>query len=88
MRLFSSSPCSSNFRSYAILHQCRNYSPHDLIQYLYSINEQIQVYEILHCHSQTTVADVQLFLQRIEYFPRHYYFLQVDLLSSKLQEVE
>ena len=81
-------PYTSTFRSYAMLHQCHNYSSLQLIQYLYTVNEKMpKPYQILQCSSMTTMADVHLFLQRVEYFPQHYYFLQIDLISSKLQEV-
>ena len=82
-------PHSSAFRSHAVLHQCHKFSPKQLIVYLVSINKQIpQPYEILHCHSGTTKSDVKLFFQRMEFFPRHYYFLEVNRLPTKLQEVQ
>ena len=79
---------SSTFRSHAVLHQCHKFSPKQLIAYLVSINEQIpQPYEIFHCRSGISECDVKLFFQRMTFFPRHYYFLEVNKLTSKLQEV-
>ena len=79
---------SSTFRSHAVLHQCHKFSPKQLIAYLVSINEQIpQPYEIFQCHFGTIECDVKLFFQRMTFFPRHYYFLEINKLSSKLQEV-
>ena len=81
-------PRSSTFRSHAVLHQCHKFSPKQLIVYLVSINKQIpKPYEILRCHSGTSESDVKLFFQRMEFFPRHYYFLEVNLLPTNLQEV-
>ena len=81
-------PHSSRFHSHAVLHQCHKFSPKQLIMYLVSINEQIpKPYEILRCHSGTTESDVKIFFQRIEFFPRHYYVLEVNKIPSKLQEV-
>ena len=81
-------PHSSRFHSHAVLHQCHKFSPKQLIVYLVSINEQIpQPYEILRCHFGTTESDIKLFFQRIEFFPRHYYILEVNKIPSKLQEV-
>ena len=84
-----SQPCGSNdFRSFAVLHQCQKFTSKHLIQCLYSINGHFpKCYELLRCHSGTTVNDIQLIFQRIQFFPQHYYFLQIDRLSSKLQEV-
>lgn len=80
--------CVTSYRSLAVLHECHKYTPKQLIQYLYSINGQIpKSYELLRCHSDIDIDDLNFFFQRIEYFPRHYFLLQVDLLSSKLQEV-
>ncbi|XP_019857334.1 PREDICTED: uncharacterized protein LOC109585637 [Amphimedon queenslandica] len=82
-----SKPIEKDFRSFAVLHQCHKFTVKHLIQGLYSINSQFpKCYELLRCHSGTTLNDIQLFFQRIEFFPRHYYFLQVDQLNSKLQE--
>ena len=73
---------------HAVLHQCHNFSPKQLIVYLASINEQLpKSYEIFRCHSGTTESDIKLMFQRIEFFPIHYYFLEVNTLSSELQEV-
>ena len=81
-------PHSSTFRSHAVLHQCHKFSPKQLIVYLVSINEQIpQPYEIFQCHYSTIESDVKLFFQRMAFFPRHYYFLEVNNLPSKVQEV-
>ena len=81
-------PYISSFHSHAILHQCHKFSPKQLIMYLVSINEQIpKAYEILRCHSGTTESDVKLFFQRIGFFCRHYYFVEINKLPSKLQEV-
>ncbi|XP_019859705.1 PREDICTED: uncharacterized protein LOC109587936, partial [Amphimedon queenslandica] len=78
---------AEDFHSFAVLHQCHKFTVKHLIQALYSINCQFpKCYELLRCHSGTTLNDIQLFFQRIEFFPRHYYFLQVDQLNSKLQE--
>ena len=82
-------PHSSTFRSHAVLHQCHKFSPKQLIMYLVSINEQIpKPYEILRCHSGTTESDVKIFIQRMKFFPRHYYFLEINKLPTKLQEVQ
>ena len=81
-------PHNSTFHSHAVLHQCHKFSPKQVIMYLVSINEQIpQPYEILQCHFDITENDVKVFFQRIIFFPRHYYFLEVNKLPSKLQEV-
>lgn len=84
-----SPPCSTDFRSLAVLHQCHNFKPNQLIKYLYFLNnKQIpKSYEILRCHPETTLSEIHFFFQRIECFPRQYFFLQVDILSSKVQEV-
>ena len=87
-QLLTPPPHSSTFRSHVVLHQCHKFSPKQLIVYLVSINEQIpQPYEIFQCHYSTLESDVKLFFQRMTFFPRHYYFLEVNKLSSKLQEV-
>ena len=81
-------PHSSDFCSHAVLHQCHKFSPKQLIVYLVSINDQTpKPYEILRCHSGTTESDVKLFFQRIGFFCRHYYFVEINKLPSKLQEV-
>ena len=86
--VFQSKPIRRDFHNFAVLHQCQKFTANHLIKCLYSINGCFpKCYELLRCHSGTTLSDIQLFFQRIEFFPQHYYFLQVDQLNSKLQEV-
>ena len=78
----------STYHNHAVLHQCLKFSPKQLMVYLASINEQLpKSYEIFRCHSDITESDIRLMFQRIEFFPRHYYFLEVNKLPSELQEV-
>lgn len=77
-----------DFHSFAVLHQCQKFTCKQLIQCLYSISGQFpKCYQLLRCHSGMTARDLKLFFQRIDFFPRCYFFLQVDKLSPKLQEV-
>ena len=82
-------PPSHHISTYhAVLHQCHKFSPKQLIVYLASINEQLpKSYDIFRCHSDTTESDIKLMFRRIEFFPRYYYFLEVNTLPSELQEV-
>ena len=84
----SSGEISHLYRSNAVVHECHNYDSEQLIKYLFMLYERIpESYEILSCTPHTTKDDIELFFQRIEYFPRHYSLLKVDELSSSLQEV-
>lgn len=63
-------------------------SQKQLIHLLVSIYNGIPEYfDILRCHSATTVQDLRAFMDRVILIPRLYVIVEVNLLSFELQEV-
>lgn len=76
------------YHSVAVIHECHGYNLEQIIIYLFTLYQRVpEFYEIFSCTYFTTKDDIELFFQRIENFPRHYVILQVNELSSSLQEV-
>ena len=72
------------------LHYIPGFTHRQHIQLLFDILKTLPLpFQLLHCTANTTAEELELFFQRMGFFPEHKYIvLNTSLLSSDIQEVK
>lgn len=81
-------PSLETFSAQQFLHYAPKYQQLNLMRLVVQIcNGVPEYFEVFHCHSSSTKADLGLFLERMERNPLRYIVIEVNKLPPTLQEV-